>query len=125
MNTGSKKQSTAAPQGASPTLPKPSRAPTAVDNTATHHSPAADTTDVEGFQQVMSKGARRRRARDIAAAAALPVDRTIMVTVLFRPSAPGGTFSGSPRLLLAQALSSRPGVAAIRVNHKRNIVAVS
>ncbi|KAL3224961.1 hypothetical protein MRX96_049396, partial [Rhipicephalus microplus] len=36
---------------------------------------------------------------------------------------PGGTFSGSPRLTLAQALSTRPGVAAIRVNHKRNIVA--
>ncbi|KAL3190468.1 hypothetical protein MRX96_019986 [Rhipicephalus microplus] len=34
-----------------------------------------------------------------------------------------GTFSGSPRLTLAQALSTRPGVAAIRVNHKRNIVA--
>ncbi|KAL3188548.1 hypothetical protein MRX96_003508 [Rhipicephalus microplus] len=36
---------------------------------------------------------------------------------------PGGTFSGSARLILAQALSARPGVAAIRVNQKRNIVA--
>ncbi|KAL3185150.1 hypothetical protein MRX96_031026 [Rhipicephalus microplus] len=53
----------------------------------------------------------------------LPVDPAIVGTVLFRPSAPGGTFSGSPRLILAQALSARPGVAAIRVNQKRNIVA--
>ncbi|KAL3183234.1 hypothetical protein MRX96_034284 [Rhipicephalus microplus] len=37
--------------------------------------------------------------------------------------APGGTFSGSLRLILAQALCARPGVAAIRVNQKRNIVA--
>ncbi|KAL3188359.1 hypothetical protein MRX96_023025 [Rhipicephalus microplus] len=36
---------------------------------------------------------------------------------------PRGTFSGSPCLILAQALSARPGVAAIRVNQKRNIVA--
>ncbi|KAL3186336.1 hypothetical protein MRX96_028054 [Rhipicephalus microplus] len=44
-------------------------------------------------------------------------------TVLFQPSAPGRTFSTSPRLILAQALSARPGVAASRVNQKRNIVA--
>ncbi|KAL3198258.1 hypothetical protein MRX96_044466 [Rhipicephalus microplus] len=61
--------------------------------------------------------------QDLAAAAALPVDPAIVGTVLFQPSAPGGTFSGSPRLILAQALSARPGVAAIRVNQKRNIVA--
>ncbi|KAL3244781.1 hypothetical protein MRX96_018584 [Rhipicephalus microplus] len=78
--------------------------------------------DTEGFQVVTTKSARRR-ARDLAAAAALPVDPAIVGTVLFRPSAPGGTFSGSPRLILAQALSTRPGVAAIRVNHKHNIVA--
>ncbi|KAL3204364.1 hypothetical protein MRX96_041235 [Rhipicephalus microplus] len=65
----------------------------------------------------------RRRARDLAAAVALPVDPAIVGTVLFRPSAPGGTFSGSPRLIFAQALSARPGGAAIRVNQKRNIVA--
>ncbi|KAL3183081.1 hypothetical protein MRX96_006863 [Rhipicephalus microplus] len=78
--------------------------------------------DTEGFQVVTTRSARRR-ARDLAAAAALPVDPAIVGTVLFRPSAPGGTFSGSPRLILAQALSARPGVAAIRVNQKRNIVA--
>ncbi|KAL3179159.1 hypothetical protein MRX96_038257 [Rhipicephalus microplus] len=76
----------------------------------------------EGFQVVTTRSARRR-ARDLAAAAALPVDPAIVGTVLFRPSAPGGTFSGSPRLILTQALSARPGVAAIRVNQKRNIVA--
>ncbi|KAL3209478.1 hypothetical protein MRX96_009213 [Rhipicephalus microplus] len=83
---------------------------------------AGSPPDTEGFQVVTTKSARRR-ARDLAAAAALPVDPAIVGTVLFRPSAPGGTFSGSPRLILAQALSTRPGVAAIRVNHKRNIVA--
>ncbi|KAH8020520.1 hypothetical protein HPB51_002469 [Rhipicephalus microplus] len=76
----------------------------------------------EGFQLVTTRSARRR-ARDLAAAAALPVDPAIVGTVLFQPSAPRGTFSGSPRLILAQALSARPGVAAIRVNQKRNIVA--
>ncbi|KAH7951359.1 hypothetical protein HPB52_008216 [Rhipicephalus sanguineus] len=36
---------------------------------------------------------------------------------------PGGSFSGSPRLTLAAALAKRPGVLAVRVNHRRNIVA--
>ncbi|KAL3205547.1 hypothetical protein MRX96_040735 [Rhipicephalus microplus] len=77
-----------------------------------------------GFmRRVLSRGARRRQARDIAAAVALPVDQIIADTVLYRPSAPGGSFSGCPRLMLTQALSSRPGVAATRVNHKRNVVA--
>ncbi|KAL3242248.1 hypothetical protein MRX96_021294 [Rhipicephalus microplus] len=98
------------------------RPPTAVDTTRQHSSVAGSPPDTEGFQVVTTKSARRR-ARDLAAAAALPVDPAIVGTVLFRPSAPGGTFSGSPRLTLAQALSTRPGVAAIRVNHKRNIVA--
>ncbi|KAH7946786.1 hypothetical protein HPB52_004230 [Rhipicephalus sanguineus] len=97
-------------------------APTAVINAAAHSSTAGTAPDTEGFQVVTTKGARRR-ARDLAAAAALPVDPAIVGTVLFRPSAPGGSFSGSPRLILAQALSTRPGVAAIRVNQKRNIVA--
>ncbi|KAL3242641.1 hypothetical protein MRX96_002418 [Rhipicephalus microplus] len=78
--------------------------------------------DTEGFQVVTTRSARRR-ARDLAAAAALPVDPAIVGTVLFRPSAPGGTFSGSSCLILAQALYARPGIAAIRVNQKRNIVA--
>ncbi|KAL3179603.1 hypothetical protein MRX96_037983 [Rhipicephalus microplus] len=106
-----------------PTFPNLSaRPPTAVDTTRKHSSAAGSLPDTEGFQVVTTRSARRR-ARDLAAAAALPVDPAIVGTVLFRPSAPGGTFSGSPRLILAQALSARPGVAAIRVNQKRNIVA--
>ncbi|KAL3225497.1 hypothetical protein MRX96_004620 [Rhipicephalus microplus] len=106
-----------------PTFPNLSaRPPTAVDTTRKHSSAAGSPPDTEGFQVVITRSARRR-ARDLAAAAALPVDPAIVGTVLFRPSAPGDTFSGSPRLILAQALSARPGVAAIRVNQKRNIVA--
>ncbi|KAH8009375.1 hypothetical protein HPB51_015698 [Rhipicephalus microplus] len=112
-----------ASEGTTANLPQPfSKAPTAVDTTRQHSSVAGSPPDTEGFQVVTTKSARRR-ARDLAAAAALPVDPAVVGTVLFRPSAPGGTFSGSPRLTLAQALSTRPGVAAIRVNHKRNIVA--
>ncbi|KAH8034907.1 hypothetical protein HPB51_003194 [Rhipicephalus microplus] len=115
--------SVTASKGTDANLPQPfSKAPTAVDTTRKHSSAAGSPPDTEGFQVVTTKSARRR-ARDLAAAAALPVDPAIVGTVLFRPSAPGGTFSGSPRLILAQALSTRPGVAAIRVNHKRNIVA--
>ncbi|KAL3191874.1 hypothetical protein MRX96_059382 [Rhipicephalus microplus] len=43
--------------------------------------------DTEGFQEVTTRGARRR-ARDLAAAAALPVDPAFVGTVLFRTSAP-------------------------------------
>ncbi|KAH7962693.1 hypothetical protein HPB52_017513 [Rhipicephalus sanguineus] len=74
------------------------------------------------FQEVKSKAALRR-ARKITTAA-LPVDPAVVGTVLFRPSAPGGSFRGTPRLSIAQALPSNPGVADIRVNHHRNIVAV-
>ncbi|KAL3174895.1 hypothetical protein MRX96_010926 [Rhipicephalus microplus] len=112
-----------ASEGTAANLPQPfSKAPTAVDTTRKHSSAAGNPPDTEGFQVVTTKSARHR-ARDLAAAAALPVDPAIVGTVLFRPSAPGGTFSGSPRLILAQALSTRPGVATIRVNQKRNIVA--
>ncbi|KAH8019435.1 hypothetical protein HPB51_019408 [Rhipicephalus microplus] len=112
-----------ASEGTAANLPQPfSKAPTAVDTTRKHSSAAGSPPDTEGFQVVTTRSARRR-ARDLAAAAALPVDPAIVGTVLFRTSAPGGTFSESPRLILAQALSARPGVAAIRVNQKRNIVA--
>ncbi|KAH7943546.1 hypothetical protein HPB52_009202 [Rhipicephalus sanguineus] len=77
--------------------------------------------DQEGFQPALSKAARRR-ARDMTAAT-LPVDPAVVGTVLYRPSTAGGSFKGSPRLTLAQALSSHAGVSAIRINHKRNIVA--
>ncbi|KAH8036176.1 hypothetical protein HPB51_018590 [Rhipicephalus microplus] len=112
-----------ASEGTAANLPQPfAKAPTAVDTTRRHNSAAGSPPYTEGFQVVTTRSARRR-ARDLAAAAALPVDPAIVGTVLFRPSAPGGTFSGSPRLILTQALSARPGVAAIRVNQKRNIVA--
>ncbi|KAH8027131.1 hypothetical protein HPB51_002285 [Rhipicephalus microplus] len=107
-----------ASEGTAANLPQPfGKAPTTVDTTRRHSSP----TDTEGFQVVTTRSAQRR-ARDLAAAAALPVYPAIVGTVLFRPSAPGGTFSGSRHLILALALSARPGVAAIRVNQKRNIV---
>nr|XP_050022957.1 uncharacterized protein LOC126516919 [Dermacentor andersoni] len=70
---------------------------------------------------VQSKG-ERRRARALGNAA-LPVDPAVVGTVLLRPSAPGVAFRGAPRLAHAAALSSRPGVSAVRVNHRRNIVA--
>ncbi|XP_037520661.1 uncharacterized protein LOC125756110 [Rhipicephalus sanguineus] len=74
------------------------------------------------FQEVKSKAALRRARKTTTAA--LPVDPAVVGTVLFRPSAPRGSFRGPPRLSIAQALPSHPGVADIRVNHHRNIVAV-
>ncbi|KAH7983691.1 hypothetical protein HPB52_013628 [Rhipicephalus sanguineus] len=85
-------------------------------------SPPESQPDEVSFQEVKSKAALRR-ARKITTAA-LPVDPAVVGTVLFRPSAPGGSFRGTPRLSIAQALPSHPGVADIRVNHHRNIVAV-
>ncbi|KAL3190474.1 hypothetical protein MRX96_019992 [Rhipicephalus microplus] len=112
-----------ASEGTAANLPQPfGKAPAAVDTTRRHSSAAESPPDTEGFQVVTTRSARRR-ARDLAAAVALPVNPAFVGTVLFRPSAPGGTFSGSPRLILAQALSARPGVAAFRANQKRNIVA--
>ncbi|KAH7971709.1 ice-structuring glycoprotein [Rhipicephalus sanguineus] len=78
--------------------------------------PAADD-----FVTVVSKAAQRR-ARALEAAA-VTIDPAVVGTALFRPSAPGGSFSGSPRLTLAAALAKRPGVTAVRVNHRLNIVA--
>ncbi|XP_065288960.1 uncharacterized protein [Dermacentor albipictus] len=75
----------------------------------------------DDFQLVLSKG-NRRRARALENAA-LPVNPAVTGTVLFRSSAPGGAFRSAPRLTLTAALSARPGVAAVCVNHKRNIVA--
>ncbi|KAH7983449.1 hypothetical protein HPB52_012091 [Rhipicephalus sanguineus] len=69
----------------------------------------------------MSKAASRRaRAMETAA---INIDAAVVGTVLFRPSTPGGTFRGTPRLTLAAGLAGRPGVAAVRVNHLRNVVA--
>ncbi|KAH8031336.1 hypothetical protein HPB51_016394 [Rhipicephalus microplus] len=110
-----------ASEGTAANLPQPfGKAPTAVDTTRRHISAAGSPPDIKGFQVVTTRSARRR-ARDLAAAVALPVDPAIVSTVLFRPSAPKGTFSGSPRLILAQVLSARPGVAAIRVNQNATL----
>ncbi|KAH7944122.1 hypothetical protein HPB52_016059 [Rhipicephalus sanguineus] len=77
--------------------------------------------DEVAFQVVQSRAAQRRARR--LDSAALPVNTEVVGTVLFRPSAPGDSFRGLPRLTLVQALSERPGVADIRVSHKWNIVA--
>ncbi|KAH7983214.1 hypothetical protein HPB52_010219 [Rhipicephalus sanguineus] len=84
--------------------------------TAPHPPPAE-----EDFVTVVSKAAQRR-AKALAAAA-IATDPAVMGTVLYRPSAPGGTFKGSPRLTLAAAFAMRPDVVAVRINHRRNIVA--
>ncbi|KAH7972489.1 hypothetical protein HPB52_012590 [Rhipicephalus sanguineus] len=75
----------------------------------------------DDFVTVVSKAAQRRaRALETAVVA---TDPAVVGTVLYRPSAPGGSFIRSPRLTLASALAKRPGVLAVRVNHRRNIVA--
>ncbi|XP_070381709.1 uncharacterized protein [Dermacentor albipictus] len=84
-------------------------------------TPPARELNADDFTLVRSKS-DRRRARALETAA-IPVDPAVIGTVLFRPSAPGGAFKGAPRLELAATLSSRAGVAAVRVNHRRNIVA--
>ncbi|KAH7955295.1 hypothetical protein HPB52_000099 [Rhipicephalus sanguineus] len=85
-------------------------------------APSASLQEDEVAFQVVQSRAAQRRARRLDSAALL-VNPEVVGTVLLRPSAPGGSFRGLPRLTLAQALSGRPGVADIRVNHKRNIVA--
>nr|XP_050031672.1 uncharacterized protein LOC126527867 [Dermacentor andersoni] len=101
-----------------PATPITPSAPAAAVQRAT--PPAREPTP-DGFTLVQSKG-DRRRARTLENAA-LPVDPAVIGTVLFRRAAPGGAFRGALRLALAAALSSRPGLSAVRVNHRRNIVA--
>ncbi|KAH7986190.1 hypothetical protein HPB52_025144 [Rhipicephalus sanguineus] len=106
------------PTGSATTRGPPPSLHLAPGNTA---PPASQTVDEEGFQTVRSRAALRR-TRDLTTAA-LPVDSTVVGTVLYHPAVAGGSFRSCPRLTLAQALLSRPGVAAIRVNHHRNVVA--
>ncbi|XP_037579820.1 uncharacterized protein LOC119462550 [Dermacentor silvarum] len=89
--------------------------------TVQHAAPGVQEPPSDGFELVRSK-ANRRHTRALENAA-LPVNPKVVGTVLFRPSAPGGAFRCAPRLVLAAALLARPGVAAVRVNNKRNIVA--
>ncbi|KAH7952237.1 hypothetical protein HPB52_020342 [Rhipicephalus sanguineus] len=99
-----------------PTAPRPLNSTVAVPRPCPGPLPAEDD-----FVTVVSKAAQRR-ARALEAAA-VAIDPAVVGTALFRPSAPGSSFSGSPRLTLAAALAKRPGVTAVRVNHRLNIVA--
>ncbi|KAH7931462.1 hypothetical protein HPB52_025650 [Rhipicephalus sanguineus] len=99
-----------------PTAPRPLNTTVAVPRPCPSPPPAEDD-----FVTVVSKAAQRR-ARALEAAA-VAIDPAVVGTALFRPSAPGGSFSGSPRLTLAAALAKRPGVLSVRVNHRLNIVA--
>ncbi|KAL3188182.1 hypothetical protein MRX96_023932 [Rhipicephalus microplus] len=109
--------------GASASRPQPRGHPptphTALRRAA---APTTETVDHEGFQTVRSKAALHR-TRNLTSAA-LPVDPAVKGTVLYRPASAGGSFRNCPRLTIAQALSLHPGVAAIRVNQHRNVVAV-
>ncbi|KAH7962805.1 hypothetical protein HPB52_018058 [Rhipicephalus sanguineus] len=104
------------PAAEAPTAPRPLNTTVAVPRPCPGPPPAEDD-----FVTVVSKAAQRR-ARALEAAA-VAIDPAVVGTALFRPSAPGGSFSGSPRLTLAAALAKRPGVTAVRVNHRLNIVA--
>ncbi|KAH7968588.1 hypothetical protein HPB52_009845 [Rhipicephalus sanguineus] len=99
-----------------PTAPRPLNTTVAVPGPCPGPLPAEDD-----LVTVVTKAAQRR-ARALEAAA-VAIDPAVVGTALFRPSAPGGSFSGSPRLTLAAALAKRPGVLAVRVNHRLNIVA--
>ncbi|KAH8021736.1 hypothetical protein HPB51_016684 [Rhipicephalus microplus] len=98
--------------------------PSPTPHTALRHAaaPTTETVDHEGFQTVRSKAALRRIRNRTSAA--LPVDPAVKGTVLYRPASAGGSFQNCPRLTIAQALWLHPGVAAIRVNQHRNVVAV-
>ncbi|KAH7973016.1 hypothetical protein HPB52_020433 [Rhipicephalus sanguineus] len=102
-----------------------SRGPDSSEATQHHGrraAPCPSPPPAEGdFFTVVSKAAQRR-ARTLEAAA-VAIDPAVVGTALFRTSAPGGSFSGSLRLTLAAALAKRPGALAVRVNHRRNIVA--
>ncbi|KAH7957310.1 hypothetical protein HPB52_017366 [Rhipicephalus sanguineus] len=81
-------------------------------NSSKDTTPAAPLSPAEeDFKEACSKAASRR-ARKLASAA-LPVDSAVVGTVLFKPSAPGGSFQGSLRLTLAQllALTELRGIA--------------
>ncbi|KAL3201722.1 hypothetical protein MRX96_042832 [Rhipicephalus microplus] len=83
-----------------------------------------DQPHAEGpFQEVRLKAALRRTKK--LALVARPVNPAVMGMVLYRPSDSGGFVRGMPHLSLAYALSSRSGVAEIRVNYRRNIVVVN
>ncbi|KAL3188134.1 hypothetical protein MRX96_004130 [Rhipicephalus microplus] len=109
--------------GASASRPQPRGHPPRPILPSDHAAaPTTETVDHEGFQTVRSKAALRRTRNRTSAA--LPVDPAVKGTVLYRPASAGGSFQNCPRLTIAQALWLHPGVAAIRVNQHRNVVAV-
>ncbi|KAH7955408.1 hypothetical protein HPB52_000830 [Rhipicephalus sanguineus] len=103
-----------------PSAAEPRTASRPLNTTVAEPRPSPPPSE-DDFVTVVSKAAQRR-ARALETAA-VTTDHAIVGTVLYRPSAPGGSFIRSPRLTLASALAKRPGVLAVRVNHRRNIVA--
>nr|XP_050046388.1 mucin-5B-like [Dermacentor andersoni] len=87
-------------------------------------SPAPESSEPaqHAFTTVLTRNAQRH-ATALQQAATIPVNPAVVGTALFRPSVPGGAFERGSRLAVAAVLSARPGVSAVRVNTKRNIVA--
>ncbi|KAL3188026.1 hypothetical protein MRX96_004261 [Rhipicephalus microplus] len=108
-------------EGSTGTSPKAPTA-TATAPALRKRKPQARSQQKVDFIIVVSKAAQWR-ARALQAAAVV-TDSAVVGTALYRPSATGSSFRGSPHLVLAgAALAGRPGVVAVRVNHRRNIVA--
>nr|XP_050031054.1 serine/arginine repetitive matrix protein 2-like [Dermacentor andersoni] len=106
----------ASPQQQAPLKNTPTSSQTALSLAPESGEPAENA-----FTTVLSRNAQRR-ARALQAAT-IPVDPAVVGTALFRPSGPGGAFERGSRLAVAAVLSALPGVSAVRVNTKRNIVA--
>ncbi|KAL3188842.1 hypothetical protein MRX96_003002 [Rhipicephalus microplus] len=73
------------------------------------------------YEMAVQKAAQRQ-ARTLQAAA-IATYLAVAGTVLYRPSTPGGSFTGSPHLTLAAELAKRLGRTAVCVNLHRNIAA--
>ncbi|KAH7952372.1 hypothetical protein HPB52_022046 [Rhipicephalus sanguineus] len=101
--------------------PCPKELPRSANGTASSQPNARDSAP-EDFTLASSRSPRRR-ARALASSPVLPDDPAVAGTVSFKPSAPNGAFMQSSRLVVASALSTRPGVLKVRVNRRRNIVA--
>ncbi|KAH7942788.1 hypothetical protein HPB52_001570 [Rhipicephalus sanguineus] len=96
---------------ATATSPEPRTAPRPLNTMVAAPRPCPSPPPAEDdFVAVVSKAAQRRsRALETAAVA---TDPAVVGTVLYRPSAPGGSFIRSSRLAFASALAKRPGVLA-------------
>ncbi|KAL3187847.1 hypothetical protein MRX96_000470 [Rhipicephalus microplus] len=67
------------------------------------------------------EGARKRASA--LEATAIATNYAVARTVIYRSSTPGGSFMGLPRLTLTVELAKRPGVTAVHVNQRGNIIA--